>query len=325
MTFSQKVKEEILQSGIESNNELSMLAGIILSSGSLIITSKAISFCVSSENEKVVEFAQNLIQQEESNAQMSLIKVRHNFKSKERFELNIDDLCGESILKKCGILYFDKNGNRQINNVGGEFLRIEKESKLNFLIGAFVGSGSITIPTAIQLDKMAQSDKSSGYHMEWVVSNEELADIICEELTIFDIFPKKVERNDCFVIYLKTSENIADLLAQMHAHKALLDFENLKAGREMRNLINRQANCISANIDKSINAALEQLEAIEVINKIIGIENLPESLQDVALARLSNKEGTLTDIMAVLPKKISKGAVSQKFKKIIQIAKELQE
>ena len=325
MTFSQKVKNEIIASEIAKGNELSMLAGIILSSGSLKITKKAISFCVSSESENVTEFVQKLIEAEESAAETSIYKIRHNFKSKERTELNIDDISGESILKKCGILSFDKNGNRQINTLGGDFLRLEYEGKLAFISGLFLGSGSITIPQGLELSNISETAKSSGYHMEWVTSKSELADIICEELTIFDVFAKKVERNDNFVVYIKTSESISVMLGVMHAHKCLLDYENLRAGREMRNLINRQANCISANIDKSINAALEQFDAIEIIKNTIGIEGLPNSLQDVALARLANKEGSLTDIMAVLPRKISKGAVSQKFKKIIEIAKELKE
>lgn len=324
MTFSQKVKSEII-ANIQSDNELSMLAGIILSAGSLKITKRAISFCVSSENDKIIEYVEKLILKEEPNTEISVCKIRHNFKSKERTELSLDDYVGETILKKCGIVELDLNGNRQINALGAEFLRIEDSAKISFLAGLFLGSGSITIPESIEIETISSSSKSSGYHMEWVTSQSDLADLICMELTIFDILPKKVERNESFVVYLKTSESISQLLGLFGAHKCLLEYENLRAGREMRNLINRQANCISANIDKSINAALEQLEAIEIIQKTIGLESLPEVLEEVALARLSNKEGSLNDIIAVLPNKISKGAVSQRFKKLIQIAKELKE
>ena len=139
-----------------------------------------------------------------------------------------------------------------------------------------------------------------------------------------DILTKKVERNDSFIVYVKESESISSILAILGAHKCLLEFENEKAGRQMRNLINRQANCISANIGKSINAALEQLNAIENIKNTIGLESLPETLEEVALARLSNPEGSLTDIANALPNKISKGAVSQRFKKLIEISNELE-
>ena len=250
--------------------------------------------------------------------------MRRNFKNKERIELTVDDQSGRNILTELGIIFLDENGNLQVNNLPCEFLLTSNDDQLNFLKGAFVGSGSISVPSSLEFDDMNKSQKSSGYHMEWCFSNEAIASKTAELLSFFDIFSKKVERSDLFVVYLKESESISNLLALMHAHKCLLEFENDKAGRQMRNLINRQANCISANIDKAINAALSQLEAIEIIQNTIGLESLPESLQDVALARLSNPEGSLVDIQAVLHDKISKGAVSQRFKKLIQISKELQ-
>ena len=324
MTFSQKVKEEIISS-FTASSEQSMLAGILLASGNLIISSSAISFCVSSESESVINFAQQLILNEEPSAELKVSRVRRNFKNKERIELEIDSASGERVLVKLGILEFDKNGNRQINTLGGNFLRIEKDAKLAFLSGLFLGSGSITIPSSVELEDISTSTKSSGYHFEWQASNENLARLICEELVEFDVFTKKVERNENFVIYIKESEMISNLLGLFGAHKCLLEFENERAGRQMRNLINRQANCTMANIGKSINAAMEQLEAIEIIRDTIGLESLPDSLAEVALARLTNPDGSLIDIANALPNAISKGAVSQRFKKLIQISKELKE
>ena len=144
-------------------------------------------------------------------------------------------------------------------------------------------------------------------------------------MTNFDVFPKKVERNENYVVYLKESESISNLLALLGAHKCLLEYENQRAGRQMRNLINRQANCTMANIGKSINAAVEQLEAIDIIRNTIGIDSLPDTLSEVALARLSNPDGSLNDIINALPNKISKGAVSQRFKKLIMLSHELKE
>ena len=324
MTFSQKVKQELISS-FTAGVEQSMLAGILLASGNLIISQSAISFCVSSESESVIEFAQRLILNEEPSAELEISRVRRNFKNKERIELEIDSVSGERVLVKLGILEFDKNGNRQINTLGGNFLRIESDSKLAFLSGLFLGAGSVSVPSSVELEDLNLSTKSSGYHFEWQASNENLANLICEEIAEFDVLPKKVERNDVYVVYLKESEAISNILGLLGAHKCLLEFENERAGRQMRNLINRQANCTMANIGKSINAAMEQLEAIEIIRDTIGIESLPESLMEIALARLSNPEGSLSDIINLLSKKISKGAVSQKFKKLIEISKELKE
>jgi len=159
--------------------------------------------------------------------------------------------------------------------------------------------------------------------MEWNVQSVEQVEYIRELLASFDVISRTVERNDSFVVYIKESETISYLLGLFGAHKAVLTLENERAGREMRNLVNRQANCIAANIDKSINAALKQLEAIETIRQTIGLESLPEPLLEVALARLANPEGSLNEIMDVLTNKVSKGAISQRFKKIMEIAKEV--
>ena len=93
----------------------------------------------------------------------------------------------------------------------------------------------------------------------------------------------------------------------------------------MNNLANRQSNCISANIDKTVNAALKQLRAIEIIQNTIGLENLPDNLNEVALLRLSNPEASLKDLLELLEVKISKGALAQRFNKIINMAEELGE
>jgi len=325
MTFSQKVKNEIIGQGVAEDSRLSILAGILLSCGSLVFKNKNITFCIASENSELIKFAKGLILLENPAAILEEETVRRNFKNKEKIEMIVDESAGSEILSTLGIIFMDENGNRQINSVPSDFLICSEENRIAFLKGAFLGSGSISVPSSIEFDDMKKSQKSSGYHMEWVLSNLNLASKISEIISLLDIFPKQVERYESYVVYIKESENISDLLAFMHAHKCLLELENDKAGRQMRNLINRQANCISANIDKAINAAMNQIEAIEIIQNTIGIEALPDPLQEVALARLSNPEGSLVDIQSVLESKISKGAVSQRFKKIIQISKELQE
>ena len=195
--------------------------------------------------------------------------------------------------------------------------------KINYLKGMFLGCGSISIPEPIDINDFSKKKKNSGYHMEWNVQSKEQADYIIDLLASFDILCRSVQRNESFVVYLKEAESISMLLGLFGANKSVLTLENERAGREMRNLVNRQANCISANIDKSINTALKQLEAIEIIKETIGIEGLPETLQEVAFARLNNPEGSLSEIIEAMQTKISKGAVSQRFKKIEQIAKEI--
>ena len=132
-----------------------------------------------------------------------------------------------------------------------------------------------------------------------------------------------MERGDEYIIYLKNSEIICDVLGLFGANKTVLDLLNKKVDRDMNNLMNRQINCISANLDKTVNASLKQIKAIEIIQNTIGLENLPDALCETALLRLGNPEASLNDLLSLMETKISKGALAQRFDKIIKLANEL--
>ena len=141
----------------------------------------------------------------------------------------------------------------------------------------------------------------------------------------FDIFPKIVERNEAYVIYLKNSDVICDTLGLFGASKTVLDLMNQRVSRDMNNATNRRINCISANIDKTVNASVKQLKAIETIQNTIGLENLPETLNEAALLRLGNPESSLKDLLSLMEHPVSKGALAQRFDKIIKLSEELGE
>ena len=324
MSFSLDVKSEICKQQVDAENAFALLCGAILSSGSLVLTAKGITFTISSENPVFIDFFKSILKSYYPSATYSELVENVNFKQKERIELKIDQENGRQILTELGIISFSVDGNMQINRLGAKHLTIEEQSKISFIKGMFLGCGSVSIPEHIDVNDFSKNVKNSGYHMEWNVQSKEQAEYIIDLLSSFDIICRNVQRNDSHVVYLKESESISLLLGVFGAHKALLTLENERAGREMRNLVNRQSNCINANIDKSINTALKQLEAIETIMRTIGIENLPENLQEVALARLANPEGSLSEISEVLQVKVSKGAISQRFKKIMEIAKEIE-
>lgn len=323
MSFSQDVKNEICETMSEGNN-FALLCGMVLSAGSLVLSSGGgLSFTVSSENANFIGFVKKVILKNYPQAKFSETEQNVNFKQKTRNELSIDHVSGRQILTDLGIISFSKSGNYEINRLGDSALTIETADKLDYLKGFFLGAGSISIPEHLDVMDLSNQSKTSGYHMEWSVQSNVQADHICEFLADFDVISRKVERNESFVVYLKEAESISKLLGLFGAHKNLLILENERAGREMRNLVNRQTNCISANIDKSIKAATEQIVAIENIKNTIGLESLPENLLEVALARLANPEGSLNDIAEVLPVKVSKGAIALRFKKIIEISKEI--
>lgn len=323
MSFSLEVKNEICKTK-EINGRDAFICGAILASGSLVIGEQGVSFVLSSENKVFLDYLQNQILENYPQAEFNSKNSNGSFKQKSRIEVSIDAVSGRRILTDLGILSFTKDGNLVIDRLGDSSLTIENEDKISYLKGLFLGGGSVSIPEPVDINDFSKSGKNSGYHMEWTVQTEEQARHISSLLVEFDILSRIVERNQAVVVYIKESEAISTILGLFGAHKGLLALENERAGREMRNLVNRQANCIAANIDKSINAALSQLKAIETIRETIGLESLPDTLLEVALARLANPEGSLAEIGEVLETKISKGAISQRFKKIMEIAKEIE-
>lgn len=323
MSFSLDVKQEIMEKEVDESSMPALLCGVILSSGSLVLERSGITFLISSENSALLQFSKKLLKRYCPQVKLSESERQVNFKQKERIEIKVDNASGRIILSDLGILSFSKDGRFEINRLGAKHLTHEQPDKIAFLKGMFLGAGSVSIPQSIDISDIAKQVRNSGYHMEWNVQAKEQAEYIRELLAELDIIVRTVERNESYVVYLKEADSISSLLGIFGASRAVLTLENERAGREMRNLVNRQANCISANIDKSISAALVQLEAIEKIRKTVGLEALPPALEEVALARLANPEGSLSEICEVLDNKISKGAVSLRFKKIIEIAKEI--
>ena len=320
MSFSKTVKEEIIKKNIFKKDTISLVQGLVLSSGSLVISRGELSFVVSNENEFVIEFLKQKLLELFEGAEIDVVKVVKNFKNKERFELSVSEEFNDVILRKLAITSVNADGELEISDVCDKSFMKSENSMLAFLAGVFLGSGSVSVPKETEGSK-----RKYGHHFEIDVTSKNQADIISEIMSNFDIFSKTVERNEIYVIYLKNSDVICDLLGLFGASKVVLDLMNERVSRDMNNMTNRQINCMTANIGKTVDAAVKQISAIEVIQNTIGIENLPEPLAEAALSRLANPEGSLSDLLQTLESKISKGALAQRFNKIIKLAEELGE
>ena len=319
MSISKDVKEEIIKKSLYKKEPIALLQGIFISAGSLIISSGKLSFVLSSETASVIELAKKELEALYNGIIIDVSKVVKNFKNKERYELFVDENHNEKILLDLGIISYDKDNSLNISDVAGKSYLASKDKMLAFLIGVFLGAGSISVPCE------TGEKRKYGYHFEETLMTKDQVDILSEMFSNFDIFPKVVERNETYVLYVKNSDTICDILGLFGANKTVLKLESERVTRDVSNNTNRQINCISANIDKTINAALEQLKAIEVIQNTIGLENLPDNLNETALLRLSNPEASLNDLLGLMETKISKGALAQRFEKIKKLAKELGE
>ncbi|MGN1180631.1 MAG: DNA-binding protein WhiA [Suilimivivens sp.] len=176
-----------------------------------------------------------------------------------------------------------------------------------FLRGAFLCVGSM-------------SDPRKGYHLEFVCECESQAKQIQETIHSFEIEAKVVRRKKYYVVYLKEGAGIVDLLNVMGAHISLMNLENLRIEKEMRNSINRQVNCETANITKTVNAASKQIEDIRLIQKHIGLSGLPDNLQKMALVRLAHPESSLQELGGYLDPPVGKSGVNHRLRKLSEIA-----
>lgn len=182
--------------------------------------------------------------------------------------------------------------------------------KRAFIRGAFLAAGSI-------------SDPNKGYHYEIVCNIPQQAKLLQKAMKAFDVEAKIVERTGKHVLYIKDGAQIVEILRVMEAAHSVMDLENIRVVKEVRGTINRKVNCETANIGKTVSAAVRQIEEINLINEKIGLENLPEQLQEIANIRLAYPDTPLADLGQMLEPPIGKSGVNHRFKKLAAIAKEL--
>ena len=194
-----------------------------------------------------------------------------------------------------------------------DFTLLQKRSKMStkgLIRDAFLRSGSI-------------SDPEKFYHLEIVFASEEEARTIQKMLEDFKLDAKIVERKGHYVVYLKEGSQIADMLRIMEAPMALMEFENIRILKEMRNSINRQVNCEAANLGKTISAAVKQVEDIKFISSKVGLDNIPESLAQIAKIRLEYPEAPLKELGELMEPPLGKSGVNHRLKRLSELAEDL--
>jgi len=216
----------------------------------------------------------------------------------------------EQILRETGILMV-REGLNYISDGIYDGLIKTKCCKKAYLRGIFLGTGTISAP-------------EKGYHIEFVCNTETLAGDVKKLINSFvDLHAKMVQRKKSYVVYVKESGQITDILNIMGAHSHFFVFENVKIVKEMRNKANRALNCDNANLDKTINAAERQIESIKKIESKKGLGFLPEKLYDIAVVRLENPDASLIELAELMAPPMKKSGVNNRLKRIEEIAKKL--
>lgn len=177
--------------------------------------------------------------------------------------------------------------------------------KAAFVRGAFLAGGSV-------------NDPENSYHLELATSHYSVSREAYSVLLDMGFSPKEAERKGNHLLYFKKSEAIEDFLTTIGASNSAIRVMEAKVDKSMNNTINRRVNCDTANADKVVSAAQEQLEAIKRIEADYGLDILPEKLQEAALLRIANPEASLADLAMLSYPKVTKSCLSYRLKKIVE-------
>lgn len=192
----------------------------------------------------------------------------------------------------------------------GNIEKISIEEKKSIIRGAYLGAGSMNNP-----------DRK--YHLEINLSNLKNLDFLIQILEEMNVYYKRLELDKKYAIYLKDGENIFEFIALLGANSTVLKYEDIRVQKEMRGKVNRLVNCKTANLNKTINASVEQIEAIKKLQLNKKFNKLDDNLKEIALLRLENPDISLIELGKMLKNPIGKSGVNYRLKKIIQIAEEL--
>lgn len=317
-SYSYDLKKEVASIDCFGDEAISELSAILHTSGEIFKNSEGIRVVVATEIPEVAERIEKIVKNIYGiDIEKKVSKLA--FSKRDRIELTLPVSIAKQVLLDTEVARYDEDKYLTFNNGISQYLTNEESTAIAFLRGAFVGAFSCSINLAGQ----NSTKHLTGYHAEFVFSNEVFAQDFCFLLADFDIISKKTARKNYFVVYVNGLDMVSDLLALVGANKGVLELQNESAFRSIRNNINRQNNCISANLTKTVDASVKQMETINIIQQKIGIDSLEEPLQEVCYLRIANPEESLDELVKLSTKKISKSGLYHRFKKLEKIASEL--
>lgn len=305
-SFSMKVKSEIIKLNSDKTEKISLLSSYIRNNA--VITNDSI--LINTENLEISKYIFNLMKELYSVLPVITVRKSFNFKKGMSYLLKINHKIN-LILKDLSLV----NDSGYFINIPREYIYEDVEDKKAYLRGLFLATGSVNDP------------KTARYHLEFFIDDYDYSLFVCELLDDFHLNSKLIERNNGFMVYIKEAEKISDFLKILKAFNSVLYYEDIKAYREHKNLVNRLNNCEQANVEKTINSALSQVEDIELIESVIGIEALDEKLQIVAKYRKKYKEVSLSELSKIISMEnninLTKSGLNHRMRKIREIASSL--
>ncbi|MGN0482698.1 MAG: DNA-binding protein WhiA [Lachnospiraceae bacterium] len=311
MSFSSEVKEELARHSCKARHcQIAELAAAVSFSGK--IKSDEGKTCLEIETENVVLARKyfTLLKKTFNIDTDILIRETHYLNRNKTYTIAVKE---EADLVQLFQLLHQMNPDgswAQADELVSPLIVQQSCCKRAFIRGAFLASGSM-------------SDPEKSYHFEIVCNSEKKAEQMQKLMNTFDVDAKIVQRKKNFVVYLKEGAQIVEMLNVMEAHVALMNLENVRIIKEMRNSVNRQVNCETANINKTVHAAVKQLDDIQLIQQTRGLDSLPDGLKETAHLRLEYPEATLKELGTLFTPPIGKSGVNHRLRRLSELAEEI--
>lgn len=306
MSFASEMKNELTRIEVDKCCMKSELSALIKMNGAVSYFDGQWVINVQTENAAIARRIFSLIKN------VYRIEIDLLVRKKMKLKKNNVYICRIKKESKDVLADLDIFSGGMLTNTISDEIKNKECCRRSYLRGAFLAGGSVNNP------------ETSAYHLEIGSLYEEHTQAITDLMNSYELNAKYIDRKRGYIIYLKEAEKIAEFLSLIGGYQALLKFEDIRIVRDMRNSVNRLVNCETANLNKTINASMRQVENIKFIDKEIGIDELPERLREVARIRVEHQDMTLKEIgEAVSTGTISKSGINHRLRKLDEIADKL--
>ncbi|MEK4701074.1 DNA-binding protein WhiA [Solibacillus sp. FSL R7-0668] len=304
MSFASETKKELTQVEADDTCLKAEVSALIRMNGSLSFANRQLSLDVQTENAAIARRLYTIVKKLYPYNVELLVRKKMRLKKNNVYICRVREGARE-ILADLEIV----SNSFEFNHTIAQTIIPKNNQRRAYLRGAFLAGGSVNNP------------ETSSYHLEVYSLYKEHGEALADLMNHFDLNAKTIERKKGFVTYLKEAEKISDFLNLVGATSAMLKFEDVRIVRDMRNSVNRIVNCETANLNKTIGAALRQVENIRFIDNAIGLDQLPEKLREIARLRVEYQDVTLKELGEMVSTGVvSKSGVNHRLRKIDEIA-----
>lgn len=307
MSFASETKKELTQIETDDVSLKAEVSALIRMNGSLSFANRQLSLDVQTENAAIARRLYTIVKKLYPYNVELLVRKKMRLKKNNVYICRVREGARE-ILANLEIV----SNSFEFNHTISETIIPKNNQRRAYLRGAFLAGGSVNNP------------ETSSYHLEVYSLYKEHGEALADLMNYFDLNAKTIERKKGYVTYLKEAEKISDFLNLVGATQAMLKFEDVRIVRDMRNSVNRIVNCETANLNKTIGAALRQVENIRYIDNTIGLDQLPDKLREIARLRVEYQDVTLKELGEMVSTGVvSKSGVNHRLRKIDEIAEAL--